>query len=396
MKNILKLDLKYAASQIFYYGAVCAMTGYASVYLLDKKFNNSTIGIVLALCNVLAVVLQPILASFIDRNKNIELRNVISIIMIGIIILSMILYVFPINWVIILILAVFIFSMITTMMPLMNSLAFIFEKYGIKINYGFARGLGSVAYALTSMILGYIVESFTPGILPLFYIFFSVSMYIVVKMFVLPKHQHFDTIEVDAVQKEDSGSQLSLISFCVKYKKFITFLFGFILVYFAHTIINYFFIQIIINIGGTSSDMGNAVFLASLLELPTMTYFTKLSNKINCGRLIKFSIIMFLLKHVIAYLATNMMMIYISQVLQLFAYALFIPASVYYVNQKIAINNRVKGQSMVTMAMTIAGVFASLIGGMLIDSIGVHLVLMVGAIVSTIGAVIVCLTVENV
>lgn len=142
--------------------------------------------------------------------------------------------------------------------------------------------------------------------------------------------------------------------------------------------------------------MGNAVFLASLLELPTMTYFTKLSNKINCGRLIKFSIIMFLLKHVIAYLATNMMMIYISQVLQLFAYALFIPASVYYVNQKIAINNRVKGQSMVTMAMTIAGVFASLIGGMLIDSIGVHLVLMVGAIVSTIGAVIVCLTVENV
>ena len=132
MKNILKLDLKYAASQIFYYGAVCAMTGYASVYLLDKKFNNSTIGIVLALCNVLAVVLQPILASFIDRNKNIELRNVISIIMIGIIILSMILYVFPINWVIILILTVFIFSMITTIMPLMNSLAFIFEKYGIK------------------------------------------------------------------------------------------------------------------------------------------------------------------------------------------------------------------------------------------------------------------------
>lgn len=396
MKNILKLDLKYAASQIFYYGAVCAMTGYASVYLLDKKFNNSTIGIVLALCNVLAVVLQPILASFIDRNKNIELRNVISTIIIGIIILSIILYIFPINWIIVLILTVFIFSMITTIMPLMNSLAFIFEKYGIKINYGFARGLGSVAYALTSMILGYIVESFTPGILPLFYIFFSISVYIVVKVFVLPKNQQFGIIEVEAVKKKDSSSQLSLMSFCTKYKKFIAFLFGFILVYFAHTIINYFFIQIITNIGGTSSDMGNAVFLAALLELPTMAYFTKLSNKINCGRLIKFSIIMFLLKHVIAYLAANMMMIYISQVLQLFAYALFVPASVYYVNQKIAINDRVKGQSMVTMAMTIAGVFASLIGGMLIDSIGVHLVLMIGAIVSAIGAVIVCLTVENV
>ncbi|MDO4941675.1 MAG: MFS transporter, partial [Lachnospiraceae bacterium] len=154
--------------------------------------------------------------------------------------------------------------------------------------------------------------------------------------------------------------------------------------------------QMVTYIGGTSSDMGNAVFLAAIFELPTMLFFTKVSQKVNCGTLIKFSVIMFFVKHVLAYFAMNMIMIYLSQAMQMFAYALFIPASVYYVNQKIAASDQVKGQSMVTMAMTIAGVFASLIGGVLIDMIGIHYALLVGAVVSFVGMIIVCLAVEKV
>lgn len=395
MKNILKLDLKYATSQVFYYGTVCAMTGYASVYLLGKNFNNSLIGVVLALCNILAFVFQPIVASFIDKHQEIELRNIISIIVMIIIILSGILYILPMNNAIILLLTVCIFSMITAMMPLMNSLAFVFEKYGIQINYGISRGLGSVSYALTSMIIGYAVESFSSHILPMFYIVLSLFLLVIVRLFTLPKNQNFNEVEVNTEMKGDC-TQLSLVGFCKRYKKFIIFLIGFIFIYFAHTIINYFFIQIVNQIGGTSSDMGNAIFLAALLELPTMALFTKVNQKVNCGTLIKISVVMFLVKHVLAYFAMNMFIIYISQTMQLFAYALFIPASVYYVNNKIAVADRIKGQSMVTMAMTISGVFASFIGGMLIDIIGIHDVLFVGVVVSVVGMLIVCLTVEKV
>ncbi len=144
----------------------------------------------------------------------------------------------------------------------------LFEQHGIEINYGRARGLGSVAYAIASLALGHIVESFSPGILPLFYILFTVLLFIVVKMFVLPKEFKNDVEQVETLQEETE--QLSFGKFCMKYKKFILFLVGFVLVYFAHTIINNFFIQIITNIGGTSADMGNAVFVAAMLELPTM------------------------------------------------------------------------------------------------------------------------------
>lgn len=395
MKKIRSLDLKYAGSQVFYFAACAAIMGYASVFLLDKGCNNSQIGTALALSNIIAVVLQPMLASFADNHKNIEMRNIVAMIVLVLVALSAIIYLVPGSALFVLFIFVTIFAIMSSIMPLMNSLAFSFEKHGIEINYGLARGLGSLAYAFASLVLGHIVESFSPGILPIFYVIFTALLFVVVKLFVLPKeYQNEITEEVNTV--DDNNEQLSFGKFCLKYKKFIAFLGGFVLVYFAHTIINNFFIQILTNIGGTSADMGTAVFVAAMLELPTMAYFSKLSEKINCGTLIKFSIIMFAVKHALTYFATSMFMIYLAQICQMFAYALFIPASVYYVNKKIAVVDRVKGQSLVTTSMTLSGVFASFIGGIMLDSLGVGHVLLVGVILSVIGAIIILLTTENV
>ena len=62
-------------------------------------------------------------------------------------------------------------------------------------------------------------------------------------MFVLPKEFKNDVEQVETPQEETE--QLSFGKFCMKYKKFILFLVGFVLVYFAHTIINNFFIQLL-------------------------------------------------------------------------------------------------------------------------------------------------------
>ncbi len=394
MKKNRSLNLKYAGSQIFYFAAFAAMMGYASVFLLDKGCTNSQIGIALALSSIIAVLLQPMLASFADNHKNIEMRNIITPIVLLVIALSAILYLIPGSALFVLFLVVTIFSIMSSIMPLMNSLAFVFEQHGIEINYGLARGLGSVAYAIASLVLGHVVESFSPSILPLFYIIFTALLFVVVKMFVLPKGYEKEITKEDTKQEETE--QLSFGKFCMKYKKFILFLVGFVLVYFAHTIINNFFIQIITNIGGTSADMGNAVFVAAMLELPTMAFFTKMSEKINCGTLIKFSILMFVVKHALTYFATNMIMIYLAQVCQMFAYALFVPASVYYVNKKIAVADRVKGQSLVTTSMTLSGVFANFAGGIMLDALGVGHVLLAGVVLSIVGAIIVILMTEKV
>lgn len=393
MDSKKSLNIKYIAGQVCYFATFAAMMGYASVYLLYQGFSNATIGVILSLCNILTVFLQPALATFVDNHKNIEIRKIITTIVAVAVALSIALLVLPANQTMIFILIVSIFTLENTIQPLMNTLAFIFEKYDIKINYGLARGLGSVAYAVASIALGYIVEWFNPKLLPLCYVIFNSLLFVAVYLFVLPKDTK--SIVSEEVNKTEENST-GLVAFATKYKKFLVFLLGFVFVYFAHTIITNFFIQIVTDVGGNSSDMGIAVFLGAILELPTMAYFNRLCEKVNCGTLIKISIILFLTKHALTYLASDMMWIYLAQVLQMGANALFIPASVHYVNCKIDQADITKGQSFVTLSMMVSGVFANLVGGILLDMISVSHVLLMGVGMSLIGAFIVCLAVEKV
>lgn len=387
MNKIKMLDVKYALTQILYFASFSALMGYASVYLLDQNVSNSLIGTTLALVSVIAVFTQPMVASAVDK-KVVKLQTLVNIILIATVILSVCLYLFKLPTMMLLCVFVGIVTFMMTIQPLLNSMAFLFEKYGIQINYGLARGLGSAAYALASAVLGYLVEDFGTGVIPLFYIIGNILLILVVYTYVIPKNQQLVSQKQEDIE-EIEQEQLSFFQFCRLYKKFMVFVLGVVLVFFTHTIINNFFIQVITPIGGTESQMGIAVFIAAIVELPAMAMFNMMRRKINCSTLLKISVVMFALKHLLTFLATNVLMIYAAQVLQIGAYAIFIPASVYYVNEVISKQDLVKGQSMVTVGITASGIIANFAGGILLDVVGVYDLLMIGMIVSIVGGLIV-------
>ena len=354
------LDVKYALTQILYFASFSALMGYASVYLLGQGVSNSLIGTTLALVSIIAVFTQPMAASAVDK-KVIKLQSLVNIILIATVILSLCLYFFELPTMMLLCVFVGIVTFMMTVQPLFNSMAFLFEKYGIQINYGLARGLGSAAYALASAVLGYLVEDFGTGVIPLFYIIGNILLIIVVYTYVVPKNQQHLVQHEQQNKEETEQKQLSFFQFCALYKKFMIFVVGVVLVFFTHTIINNFFIQVITPIGGTESQMGIAVFIAAIVELPAMAMFK----------------------------------IYVAQVLQIGAYAIFIPASVYYVNEVISKQDLVKGQSMVTVGITASGIIANFAGGILLDAVGVYHLLMIGVVVSVVGGLIVFGSIEK-
>lgn len=387
MNKTRMLDVKYALTQVLYFASFSALMGYASVYLLAQNVSNSLIGTTLALVSIIAVFTQPMVASAVDK-KVIKLQTLVNMILIATVILSLCLYFFKMPTMMLLCVFVGIVTFMMTIQPLLNSMAFLFEKYGIQINYGLARGLGSAAYALASAVLGYLVEDFGTGVIPLFYIIGNILLILVVYTYVVPKTQQ-NLVEVEQEVEETEQKQLSFFQFCAIYKKFMIFVVGVVLVFFTHTIINNFFIQVITPIGGTESQMGIAVFIAAIVELPAMAMFNVMRKKIDCSTLLKLSVVMFALKHFITFLATNIFMVYVAQVLQIGAYAIFIPASVYYVNEVISKQDLVKGQSMVTVGITASGIIANFAGGILLDAVGVYDLLMIGVIVSVVGGLIV-------
>jgi PPP family 3-phenylpropionic acid transporter len=152
-------------------------------------------------------------------------------------------------------------------------------------------------------------------------------------------------------------------------------------------------IQIIENVGGSSADMGMANSIAAIVELPAMALFPLLYMRIhNAGLLMKLSGVAFIIKTVVTLLAPSVFWVNVSMSLQFFAYAMFIPASVYYVNEVISSADQNKGQALMGMVMGISGLLGNILGGLMLDSRGgVSFMLTVGLGVSVVGFVMLVL-----
>ena len=391
-----QLNIKYIASQFFYFSMFASMFAFVSVYLLHKGFDNATIGTVLSIMSLSTIGIQTLLANYIDKNKEIRLQDVISFLALGVVVGSIVLYFMPIELAI-LILIVLLLAIAQCLLTFVNSLAFIYEKFGIHINYGVARGMGSFAYAIMTMVLGQVVKATTPDILPLFYSAFALLLLLSVRSYSLPK-THKVIVEDEGVEEsiaEQVAVEQSIFSFFLKYSRLVLLMGGVVFLFFAHTIINNFFIQVITPIGGDSGVMGTAVFVAAIVELPAMMNFEQLSRKISIDRLLKISAVFFLAKHALTYLAPNMFVIYLAQFLQIGAYSVVYPALVEYIKLNVDLEDLVKGQSLLTTAIALSSVFASFLGGILLDTVGVSQTLFIGVITTIIGLAIVFVTVEN-
>ena len=69
------LTIKYAMLQGSYWMSFCAVYNFATVYLLSKSFSSKEVGVMLAAINIVAAVLQPLVANFADQTKKISLKN---------------------------------------------------------------------------------------------------------------------------------------------------------------------------------------------------------------------------------------------------------------------------------------------------------------------------------
>ncbi|MBF4692088.1 MFS transporter [Fusibacter ferrireducens] len=390
---------KYSIIQGIYWSTYCMMLSFSAVYLLARQYNNSEIGVVLALVNILAFFLQPVMAAYMDKTKKIVLKHFIAILLALVIVLSVGILLTAGSKYAVALFMILSFSILASIQPLINSICFEYEKMGIRINFGVARGVGSGAYAVTSLILGNVIKTLGADWLPIYYSVSTLLLLAMILKFTPKKGEVSFKTEVASAMEIESPSQskpdesLTIMTFLKKYRYFTIFILGTALVFVPHILINSFMIQIVRRIGGTSSEMGVAAFLAAGSEIPIMFVFSRLMKKVNCGTLLKISALFFTAKHLLTYFAPSIPIFYVAQLLQIGAFGLYVPASVYYVNQIIHKDDQIKGQAMITNALTLGSILASLIGGILLDYVDPKSVLLLGGIVSIMGSTLMVLSV---
>lgn len=373
--------LRYIIINATYFAVYSGIHAYSSVFLLEKGFSNTLIGITLALANILSVIFQPLVAGLIDKQGKLTNRNVsmasTALILIGSILLLMI----KNGIVAIFIIFALIYMVQMVYQPIITAMYFEYEAAGCHIYYGLARGLGSAGFAVTSVFTGMAIGKFGVSILMILDIIFLTIALIVLFFFKKP------AVKASEPAKDEVAHN-NLFSFIKTYPGFMLFVLGAVCFFFAHNAINDYMIQIITPLGGTEAQMGTAVFIAAILELPTMALIDKVMKKISCRNLLLIAGAAFLIKTLLMLIAPNMAVVYISQAMQMFAYAVFIPVSAYFVNQTMKRLDQVKGQAYVNVSITLGGVFSSLVCGRLLDIKGPSFMLTVSLVVTTIGLAI--------
>ena len=373
--------LRYIIINATYFAVYSGIHAYASVFLLEKGFSNTLIGITLALANILSVILQPVVAGLIDKQGKLTNRNVSMASTLLLLIGSVLLLIVKNGIAVIFIIFALIYMVQMVYQPIITAMYFEYEAAGCHIYYGLARGLGSAGFAVTSVFTGIAIGKFGVTILMILDIIFLSVALVVLYFFKKPSVK-------PAVPAGNETAHNNLISFIKTYPGFMLFVLGAVCFFFAHNAINDYMIQIITPLGGTESAMGTAVFIAALLELPTMSLIDRIMKKVSCKNLLLFSGAAFLIKTLLMLLAPNMVIVYISQAMQMFAYAVFIPVSAYFVNQTMARFDQVKGQAYINCSITLGGVFSSLVCGRLLDLKGPHFMLIVSLVVTAAGLVI--------
>lgn len=374
--------LRYIIINATYFAVYSGIHAYASVFLLEKGFTNTLIGITLALANILSVIFQPFVAGLIDKQGKLTNRNV-SMVSTAILLAGSILLLFIKNGIVaIFIIFTLIYMVQMVYQPIITAMYFEYEAAGCHIYYGLARGLGSCGFAVVSVFTGMMIGKFGVTILMILDIIFLTIALIVLYFFKKP------AVAASAQTSETEVAHNNILVFTKTYPAFMLFVVAGVCFFFAHNAINDYMIQIITPLGGTEASMGTAVFIAAILELPTMALIDKIMKKISVKNLLLISGTAFLIKTLLMLVAPNMAVVYISQAMQIFAYAVFIPAGAYFVNQTMAKFDQVKGQAYINCSITLGGVFSSLVCGRLLDIRGPHFMLIVSLAVTTIGLVI--------
>ena len=357
------MTARYAAIQGSYFMAYAAIYSYASAFLLSRGFLNSEIGLVMALSNVLAAVVQSAAATYADRPGAAPVKYLTVGMTAGAIVLAAALFLLPGGKLLTAVLVVAVMTLLLAVQPLISAMGFEHINRGVAINYGLARGTGSISYGAATFVLGQAVALWGEQILPLSYVLLLGAFACATVSFRRAAQGH----RAAPAAAARGGSPLA---FLARYPRYTVLLIGLTLIFTQHYAQNNYLLQILTNLGGDSQAFGLSMSLSAVMELPAMLSFSRLVRRFSASTLLKVSCVFYLCKALVITTAPTLTVAVLAQTLQMLAFALYTPASVYYANMRIDEADRVKGQAYLTMTMMLGGVFGSLFGGFLIDRFG--------------------------
>lgn len=161
-----ELNIKYAFVQAGYWMGFCVAFSFGAVMLQARGCSNAELGGIMAAGNICGFILSPMLAERLDSSKRLTVYHALWAMQLFELALLAAFALIPGHGAAVAVIYTLYIAMEVCINPVNTQLYNLMELRGIHINYGLARGIGSLAFAAISAVLGILAGSFGASAIP--------------------------------------------------------------------------------------------------------------------------------------------------------------------------------------------------------------------------------------
>lgn len=366
-----RVERHYAAVQGTYWAANCSLRGLTAVFLSYHGLTDGQIGYTSSLIYFCTITLSLLLSAWADRHPLSPLKRTISALFLLALAAAGVLYLLPLPVLLMMVVYALDCCFHNCADSILNALMMQYVDNGIPARYGWPRGVGSITYAAMAWVLGILMERYTPNIiLPVFLLLCGLSL---VAILTMP--------DPGPRKLREQGRKVSYVEMLRHNPTLVLLLCACVVSGMGQCAGSTFLIRVVERLGGTSEELGLAMFIQAGVELPAMFASGWLLKRFSARGLLTLSFCAGALKMLMLALVPSLPLLYGVMAFSVFCFGIFGFASVLFVNSIAGEQEKVRAQSLLSLCYTggAGGILGNLLAGALIGPLGVSTLLLVSA-----------------
>jgi MFS transporter, PPP family, 3-phenylpropionic acid transporter len=335
------------------YGALACYFPFLAIYFKSRELTYIQTGIAFSIISLVSIIVQPLMGYLADKYLN---KNKIVLINMFACSLLIYLYIFANGFYSVALATIALIFFQGSIMSILDAYCYDISDKVPEVNYGQIRLMGSIGFAVLSLILGGLIQNFDINIS-----FFLYSGLFMVSALILSGIGFKSTLHSVRPSTTDIFEVL-------KNYKFILFVLSVMVLNIAIQAHGNYIAMLIEATGGNVANLGFVWFASALSEIPAFFFGAKLLKKYGEMNIYIISLGLYIIRMLLSAYSTSYNMVIAVQFMQSITYPLYLFATMQYINVIVPDKIRASGITMLSsLGFGLGGLIGNLGGGFILQ-----------------------------
>jgi MFS transporter, PPP family, 3-phenylpropionic acid transporter len=354
--NKLSIKLSFLYAAIF--GGIACFNPFLTVYFQQKGLSYTQIGISYAVLSITAVITQPIWGFVTDKYSNKRTTLIIITLASSILIYNL---VFAKSFYYIMLGILLITVVQSSNIPIGDAYTYEIMDTHKNIQYGRVRLVGSIGFAMVTLLLGQIIKN--KGINSAYYLYSIIML--------------LEAILLFNIKFKDKGTKKKISLYdgtaLLKDIRFSVFLLSVVIINISLGANGSYIAVLMQKTGGDVSKLGLLWCILALSELPILFFGNKILNKFGELNIYFLGIMLYGLRYFVCSVSTSYVPVLIIQTMQGLTYIFYMISAFQYINNIVPAKMRTTAMTLYSAVCGVGGLIGNMGGGVLLEHISIFM-----------------------